>query len=351
MGNSQSDNYVTVITPDKCTQVSDVKKAHQLQSSTASSKIPTTNSNLISNSKLEEIQHKQEQQMHIDKDIQPQKFMQMRNKNTVEDAIRCMNMLGHCINDFDPKAAESYVKDGINQKVILIVCNTYTKPSYQLGVGPLNDSITVAVNHVMMGYQMIYLHNSTTVHFKKWLKFILKNTESDLTIFYTGHGCSVRDKSGDEEDGYDEVMLFDDGYVLDDELANCLVKYAHGQRIILLSDCCHSGSIWDIQSMLKGKSKVPANIISISAAKDTQTAKQTKMEQKDQGIFTYYFWKIFNTNKNISTKDMERQINPSISKFNQHFTYATTKDSMLNEPIFPHHERPQFEYGNTNQSK
>ena len=45
-------------------------------------------------------------------------------------------------------------------------------------------------------------------------------------------------------------MLFDNGYVVDDELAEYLLKYAHGQRILLLTDCCHNGSMWDIQSIL-----------------------------------------------------------------------------------------------------
>ena len=172
-----------------------------------------------------------------------------------------------------------------------------------------------------------------------------ENTTNDLTIFYTGHGCSVRDKTGDESDGYDEVMLFDSGYVLDDVLADYLVRYAKGgeQRIVLLSDCCHSGSIWDIQSILnksKAGNKIPSHIVSISAAQDNQTAKQTKVDSKDQGIFTYFFWDIWQDKQDITFKDMEKQINPKIGKFTQLFTVATTTPSMLEGPIFPDRERP-----------
>ena len=168
------------------------------------------------------------------------------------------------------------------------------------------------------------------------MKFLLRKTEKDLTIFYTGHGTYIRDKSGDEDDGYDEVMLFDNGYIIDDDLASYLAKYAHGQRIVLLSDCCHSGSMWDIQSMMKSHiGDVKPNIISISAAKDGQTAKQTKIKSMDQGIFTFYFWQIWNQNKKLTVKDMEKKINPSISRFNQHITYASTEENLPDEPIFP----------------
>lgn len=286
---------------------------------------------------VETIEQKQHQQIHIEQDTKVEDFFKYRNSNTIDDALKCMDMLGTCVNKIEPSAVEPYVKDGIKIKVLFVIVNTYEKPNYKLGVGPLNDSITVALNHVKMGYRMVYLHNSTTTHFLKWLKFILKKTQSDLTIFYTGHGSYVRDRSGDESDGYDEVMLFDNGYIIDDELANYLCRYAHGQRIVLLSDCCHSGSMWDIQSMIQGKScNIKPNIISISAAKDSQTAKQTKIKSKDQGIFTFYFWQIWEQKVKISAKDMERKINPSISRFSQHFTFASTTENLPNEPIFPH---------------
>lgn len=252
-----------------------------------------------------------------------------------------MNKLGRCVNNVDTKDAKKRLsEEGIGEKILFVVVNTYVKPQYQLGVGPMNDAITVAINHKKFGYRILYLHNSTPTIFKKWLKFLLKYTEKDLTIFYTGHGCSLKDKDSDESDGYDEVMLFDNGYVVDDELSDLLLDYAHGQRIVLLSDCCHSGSMWDIQSMLKSKEKVSPNIISISSAKDDQTAKQTKIESRDQGIFSYYFWELLEDNPDLSAKDMEAKINPLIGRFNQHFSYASTSSQMETEAIFPDRERP-----------
>lgn len=294
---------------------------------------------------LQQIEQKQKSQIRLNFEMKKAEFLKLRNANTEADAKAAMDHLGNCVNGVNPENAKKYCGTGISAKICFVVVNTYVTPKYQLGVGPLNDAITVAVNHKKMGYKMLYLHNSNPTEFKKWLQFLLENTTNDLTIFYTGHGCSVRDKTGDESDGYDEVMLFDSGYVLDDVLADYLVRYAKGgeQRIVLLSDCCHSGSIWDIQSILnksKAGNKIPSHIVSISAAQDNQTAKQTKVDSKDQGIFTYFFWDIWQDKQDITFKDMEKQINPKIGKFTQLFTVATTTPSMLEGPIFPDRERP-----------
>lgn len=342
MGQEQS-HTTTVITPGTPIQSSqpEAKQEEPKQEETKQEQpAQDEESDSISDTDLEELRKKHRERIRMRMNMKREEFNQLRNSNTLEDATECMNKLGRCVNNIDPKDAQKRLsEEGIREKILFIVVNTYVKPQYQLGVGPMNDAITVAVNHKKFGYRVLYLHNGTPTIFKKWLKFLLKNTEKDLTIFYTGHGCSLRDKDGDESDGFDEVMLFDNGYVVDDELADYLTKYAHGQRIVLLSDCCHSGSMWDIQSMLKGDKTVWPNIISLSSAKDDQTAKQTKVEAKDQGIFSYYFWELIEDNPKISAKDMEAKINPLIGRFSQHFAYATTSDQLATEPMFPNQER------------
>ena len=371
MGNNQSSGSTshTVITPIKTnttttssttttsTTTTTTSSSHQSSSTTVTTSTSKPQDNhdeeeedhdtdSSDDDKLEEIRRKQREQFRLHRQMKREEFQKLRSSNTEEDALEAMKHLGNCVNEKDPEDCPYFLKNGINSKMLFVVVNTYVKPQYQLGVGPLNDAITVSIGHKKMGYKMLFLHNSTPTHFKKWLKFVLTNTQKDLTIFYTGHGCSIKDKNSEESDGTDEVMLFDNGYVVDDELASYLANYAHGQRIILLSDCCHSGSMWDIQSMLSAKKQVASNIMSISAAKDDQTAKQTKVNAKDQGIFTYYFWEIWENQNDITVKDMESKINPNISYFKQHFTFAETgpdassaQSSMKDQPIFPNRER------------
>lgn len=298
--------------------------------------LTTDNRSNVDIEKVENIRQEKLSRFTVDENTTNEDFYNYRNSTSVEAALKYLNDLGSCVNDVEPDDTQKYCVNGINEKILFLVCNNYTKPSYQLGVGPIDDALTVAIHHKKMGYNIIYLHNSTPQHFKKWLKHILQNTTSDLTIFYTGHGSQIRDVSGDEADGYDEVMIFDDGYIVDDDLGDYLHKYAHGQRIVLLTDCCHSGSIWDIQSLKAEHEDITPNIISISAATDAETSKQTKLGKKDHGIFTYYFWHTFNKNPQISTIEMKNTIDPVLSRFRQMLDYCATSDDIANEPIFPH---------------
>lgn len=64
-----------------------------------------------------------------------------------------------------------------------------------------------------------------------------------LVISYSGHGGSVRDRNGDEDDGLDETWCLWDGQLLDDELNVHYTKFAPGVRIVVCSDSCHSGTV------------------------------------------------------------------------------------------------------------
>ena len=259
-------------------------------------------------------------------------FQKIRGNGTCDAAIKQFQKIGGVfVNDVSPASIGTRF-----EKVCFLCVNTYTKEQYKLGPGPLNDALTVAENHHRMGYAIYYMHNGTPKVFLDFLEHFLQKTKTALTVFFTGHGASVPDKNGDESDGFDEAMVFDTGHIIDDQLAEYLQKYATGTcHTILLTDCCHSGSIWDIQSCKRAKIKLPPHIMSLSAAKDSQTAKQAKIGQKDQGIFTHYFWKLVNEQPKITAKQMESKLNPLIAKFKQHFTIASTSSDMETKPIFP----------------
>jgi len=70
-------------------------------------------------------------------------------------------------------------------------------------------------------------------------------------IHYSGHGGRVRDTSGDEADGYDETLIPLDfkraGQILDDDLYKRLVlKMPKDVTVVVLMDCCHSGTALDL---------------------------------------------------------------------------------------------------------
>ncbi|CAM9207357.1 unnamed protein product [Ascophyllum nodosum] len=84
----------------------------------------------------------------------------------------------------------------------------------------------------------------------RWLVRGAKEGDS-LFMYFSGHGGSVRDSSGDEEDGKDETMVPVDyktaGQIKDDVIFEELVmSLPAGVTLSVVMDCCHSGSILDL---------------------------------------------------------------------------------------------------------
>ncbi len=83
--------------------------------------------------------------------------------------------------------------------------------------------------------------------FDNWL---IKGTRAgDRAFFYySGHGYYVWDKSGDEDDGYDETIcpvdtsLDSSSMILDDEIEQRL-KRLKNRRVTVIVDACHSGTV------------------------------------------------------------------------------------------------------------
>ena len=74
---------------------------------------------------------------------------------------------------------------------------------------------------------------------------------SEVFISFSGHGASVRDFSGDEQDGRDEVIVPVDyresGVIRDDQLSRLWTQFPEGCRVVCLFDCCHSGTMSDLR--------------------------------------------------------------------------------------------------------
>jgi hypothetical protein len=107
-------------------------------------------------------------------------------------------------------------------------------------------------------------------------RFGKKCCDGDTFIFYfSGHGLSVKDVDLDEADGNDEafVCYFKAEFsrakhlLVDDDFALILTENFHmGTHILVLVDCCHSGSICDFtRSCWAGR-----QACSISGCRDEQ---------------------------------------------------------------------------------
>ncbi len=76
---------------------------------------------------------------------------------------------------------------------------------------------------------------------------IAKAVTGDLvTITFSGHGSFIPDTDGDESDGNDECIVpydYQRGLITDDTLFTLYSARAHGVKLLVLSDSCHSGTV------------------------------------------------------------------------------------------------------------
>jgi hypothetical protein len=64
---------------------------------------------------------------------------------------------------------------------------------------------------------------------------------------YVRDGTQVKSANSDEPDGMDQAYYFDDRVVIDDIRLDHLIKFQNPHlSVILMNDCCHSSSIWDL---------------------------------------------------------------------------------------------------------
>jgi hypothetical protein len=134
---------------------------------------------------------------------------------------------------------------------------------------------------------------------------------------------------------FTSAMVFDDGHILDDDLREVLVQNATEKaRIALLSDCCHSGSVKDLQSKrLNGQKKGPPNVMPMPSTQDSQTAKQMTVDIISQEIFSLVPWQVYRANLKISAKDLAKYINKSMARFNQSMMPFSSSMFMTRKPF------------------
>ena len=201
-----------------------------------------------------------------------------------------------------------------NKKALLIGCNYTSSPQMQLR-GCINDIIHIS--GVLMDSfdydrsNITLLRDDskdpntlpTKANIMNQLNNIINESDklSEIWIQYSGHGSQVRilNKSLNiEEDNLDEVIVPIDyqnaGLIVDDEILN-IVKRSKCPTILLF-DCCHSGSICDLEytfdynsnnfkrSVIKTGQIANPNIFCFSGCKDTQTSADAFSQEKQLGV-------------------------------------------------------------------
>jgi hypothetical protein len=156
----------------------------------------------------------------------------------------------------------------------------------------------------------------------KLREFMSNKADSDeLWFHYSGHGSIRRDRSNDEKENIDSVLIPNDfqtnGVILDDDIYSIIKDVNCG--LFLLFDCCHSGSIcdlpWSVQYIdnqltktnINSNQHENTNICAISGSTDKQLSMENYNDllQKKVGALTNAFLMLLHNNKyNMAIEDL-----------------------------------------------
>lgn len=212
-------------------------------------------------------------------------------------------------------------------KKALCVGINYYKTKYQL-YGCINDAVNMR-NMLIDAYDfnpndIILLTDDSTnaytmptrANILNYLTNLVNNSAnfSELWFHYSGHGSQIIDKSKDENDGRDEVIVPIDyakkGFIVDDEIFSILRNSKC--KTIVLFDSCNSGTVGDLPWNFEYKSPTSFtrtitnsntidnnNIFMFSGCKDSQFSQDfySTYDKQYQGAFTNAFLTCLRKNK------------------------------------------------------
>lgn len=177
----------------------------------------------------------------------------------------------------------------------LVVANNYTSlPSIALH-GCFRDGDKMALcltrhQHVPRS-SLRKLHDATVPQFQQAVADLVAHAAQDKTCWfhYSGHGTQTPNDDGTEQDGQDEdiVMCGARSYELvkdDWLLQNLVVPFARQKaRLVMVFDCCHSGTVCDMDRLPAELRSDPPTVFCWSACQDSEVATETA---GTNGVFT-----------------------------------------------------------------
>ncbi|CAL1710500.1 unnamed protein product [Somion occarium] len=168
------------------------------------------------------------------------------------------------------------------------------------------------------------------------MKWLVRDAQPDDSLFfhYSGHGGQVKDRDGDEVDGYDEVIFPLDykkaGCIVDDLMNSIMVSVLPvGCRLTALFDSCHSGSVLDlpylyhtdgrvkgsqVKSSHRKRKGTHADVISWSGCKDSQTSADTFESGAAAGAMSYAFMTVLKHNPHQSYQELLKSVREILRK-------------------------------------
>lgn len=175
----------------------------------------------------------------------------------------------------------------------------------------------------------IYLAIAAEDFLQKFAAFLSDPAYTEKVFAFSGHGTWVADKNGDEADGRDEAICFDDAAVRDDELCALIrASLAPGCSLTCFFDSCHSGTVIDLSS-LSESDKERMDIYCLSGCADKKYSADALIESKYQGAFTFAWRRALEANPELTEAGLVRGVNTVLRAcgFVQRAQMSRTKDT------------------------
>ncbi|KAI0065103.1 peptidase C14 [Artomyces pyxidatus] len=125
------------------------------------------------------------------------------------------------------------------------------------------------------------------------MHWLVQDAQPNDSLFfhYSGHGGQTKDLDGDEEDGYDEVIYPVDfkqtQHIVDDEMHDIMVKpLPPGCRLTAIFDSCHSGSALDLPYIYSTEGKIKEPNLAAEAGQGLLSAVSSYARGDMGGVFS-----------------------------------------------------------------
>jgi hypothetical protein len=209
----------------------------------------------------------------------------------------------------------------LHKNIAVVYCNSYDGTCYSLGDCAKNDGTLAYKKLSEHGYDVIVYHDLSKEITLSTLKQLLELQCEHILVYYIGHGMiTYTNQSKFEQSGYDSAYYTKTGIITDNELKDLITTERVNTNIRqfrFISDCCHSGSMYDFTNDDYKKH----NMVAVGACGDTETAKQDYICRRGHGVFSYYFWKYYEFG--IELHELIDKINHKLAVYNQSAEVST----------------------------
>lgn len=167
-------------------------------------------------------------------------------------------------------------------------------------------------------------------------------------IAMSSHGYSgIPDRSGLEIDGQSEYIVLNGQRVMDYELREIFLNRVEDDvKLLILTDTCHSGTMWNMRCSPFGKNGCrcaniyqPGKILSISSCSDSQSSSDD-LSHSSPGFHGGLFAALKDYLAKPNKQSSYEVISQRLSKLNQTLTITATRAKLLEEKCFLKWFRP-----------